>query len=285
MTTDTAAKQAKRDARIAAQLSHVKSKRDELPTDLGEDLHRIVYAPVVAIFGNRKQSDPKALNAAGFKTYHMQDRVLKDYPIIANQAIFMVDMDKLQKAHQDSSMEKRRVNHSENIKEWEDQIASHKKKEEARLKAIEDFEVAQEKYVKQIQEYKEYKVAEKAYLEKAQNKVSKFSVIGKPMPVAEPVKPTVLPDSFYEPILEPKKPSAGKRKFDVNHEELTEVVVAITEDLRELGIDYTLMSVTGKKNPRNPSLLCFWLAETWKYKKLGTLGNRVSLNSWNFAFE
>jgi hypothetical protein len=75
--------------------------------------------------------------------------------------------------------------------------------------------------------------------------------------------------------------------FEIKHcldGQLADIVVELTRDLRDLvNVDYVLMSSIHRKSPKNANIICFWLTENWKHKKLEKMA-KVSVENWNFAF-
>ena len=301
-----AQKEKNRNSQISTRFSEIRRLRDKLPTTLGSALFKIVYLPVVAIFPNRNFTDVKKLNEAGLKTYHFPGSELKDYPILANQAILLINFSKFDKMYSDQKNEeapKSSSVHKESLADWKAAMANWEKRAEDSEKEITEwFEkkkvfVAQkakyEKYVEESRIYSEnsltpaeYSKASLAYkLGKTKIKPKKLE---KPIEVSEPKPLPPQPKKFNEEEhKKPERPKPVQKKFNIDLEEMSEIVVELTRDLNEIhNVDYVLMSVKHKANTKSTDgdMICFWLVERWKYKKLEKYG-RVTVNSWSFAFD
>lgn len=215
-TVEPTLKQSDNTERMLAQIRGLRSK---LPSSLGQSLFKIVYLPIVPIFSNFNLADPKLLNAAGFKTFHLGSE-LDGYPVLADQAILIIDYDKvdqLQMSLEKEDIDERRPEHKQALKEYKEKLA--------------------------------------AWEEEGDEKIPK------------PVRPA--------PLSRPK---------GIARDDMSEIVIQLTKDMKEqFNVDYVLMSTEHRNNPKNNKLVCFWLAERWKVRKLDRSG-RASVEQWDFAF-
>ena len=301
-----AQKEQNRNSQISTRFSEIRRLRDKLPSTLGSALFKIVYLPVVAIFPNRNFTDVKKLNEAGLKTYQFPGGELKDYPILANQAILLINFSKFDKMYSDQKNEeapKSVAGHKEALADWKEAMAKWEKRADDLDQELTEWFEKKKVFVEQRAKYEqyledarifsenpitpaEYRKAMLAYkLGKTKIKPKKLE---KPIEVAAPTPLPPQPKKFdAEDYPKPERPKPIKQKFNIDPEEMADVVVELTRDLNEMhNVDYVLMSVKHKANTKSTDgdMICFWLVERWKYKKLEKYG-RVTVNSWSFAFD
>lgn len=294
--------QAKRvDKQITDRLSEIRSLRNKLPAELGNTLFKIVYLPVVALFPNRNFTDTRLLEKAGFQTYQFPGDDLKDYPVLANQAILLIDFakfDEMYAAKKREDSQDKVADHKQALAdwkeanlEWEAQVAQAEQEIADWLEEKASIAKRQAKFDAYLEAAREYDAKYKVYIQEQKDfkagKLNKMPVKPvKPIPVKPPKVLGTQPEPFDEEAHpRPKRPKPLSRNFNIDIDDMSDIVVELTRDLRELlNVDYVLMSAQHRKNPKNSNIICFWLAERWKHKKLEKTA-RVSVDSWNFAFE
>lgn len=291
----------RRTSQITTQFSAIRRLRDKLPSDLGNALYKIVYLPVVAIFPNKNFSDNRTLEKAGFRTYHFPGDEMQGYPVIADQAILMIDFEKFNQMYAAAKKEASAdayADHKDALAAWRAANKEWEAKRDAQNEAVEEWQAAADKQASKVRRFEAYLEASKIYAEAfekyqkelAQFKAGKISKAptkpNKPIPVMKPKELPPQPEAFDEEANpRPERPKSMSRNFSVSLDDMSDVVIELAKDLRELlNVDYVLMSADHRSNSKNGSVICFWLAERWKYKKLEKIA-RVSVQSWNFAFE
>lgn len=288
------------DRQIATRFSEIRKLREKLPANLGNSLFKIVYLPVVGLFPNRVFTDTKVLNSAGFKTYHFPGSDLKDYPILADQAILLIDFEKFNQMYADKKRDDAQdelADHKDALLEWKKADAKWQERVEESDQAIAEWHELREKYLARKEKYDAYLTANENYaaaLQKYTDQMKEFKAGKiaklpkrpiKPLLVKPPQKIGPMPKEFdIEEHPRPKRPKPVSRNFSLDVDDMADIVVELTRDLRDLvNVDYVLMSSIHRKSPKNANIICFWLTENWKHKKLEKMA-KVSVENWNFAF-
>ena len=251
-----------------AQIHQAREGLKNLPKDFAE-FYAFCKSPLVSVFNNRKTTD--ALGKCGFKTYHVRDKTFRDYPLLADQTIILIDYQKLQDAWQKDRTQKRKSDFKENKLQWETELANWEKAKadrEAKIAEWDSNEAKFNNYIKKLEKLKGSKLTEIEIFKITK----KFATNKEPRPIEW--------DETLNP--KPQKPTGGKRKFEIDQDSLSNLVLELLEDLKENGLDFTLVSSSYRKNPKNKNHICFWLVETWKYKKLEEYG-RIVVQKWDFA--
>lgn len=261
-------------SQVIAQMNQAREGLKNLPQEIAE-FYALYKSPLVAVFNNRKTT--AALGKCGFKTFHISDKTLRDYPLLAEQTIILIDYKKLQEAWQNDMTQKRKSDLQESKSNWETEIADWEKAKADREAAIAEWDLNEDQYEIKLQKWEKFQEKLNAYSKLSENEKKKTI---KPKFVKKPEDRPMEWDETLNP--KPQKPTGGKRKFEIDQDSLSNLVLELLDDLKEHGLDFTLVSSTYRKNPKNKNHICFWLVETWKYKKLEEYG-RVVVQKWDFA--
>jgi tetratricopeptide (TPR) repeat protein len=283
----------KDDVKLANQISNLKLYRKNLPSKI-KGTYSVAHLPIIPIFKNIKLSNPSVLKSAGFKTIHFSGDDLEGYVVIDKQAILLIDYDKYNKEFLKASEEEYEAEmeaYKEDFAEWKSKLAAHEEALEQHEQALEEMD----EYYEEKKVYDEYlkkvanrnKLREKFEAEMELYKEGKLKTKPVPPPriaeVKKPVKPKD-PGTFESEFLVPR-PKRPLKPTDFDSSDFIEVVSSLLEELNEeLNVDYVLVAETHKRNPKNPNLLCFWIAEKWKIKNLERKVGRVNVADWGFTF-
>lgn len=275
------------DTKVKNQLANLRTYRKNIPTSI-KGVYSISKAPIIPLWNNFNLNNNKALNDAGFKTIHFSGDDLSGYVVLAEQTILLLDYDKYNKRHIESSKEE----YEEDMQNYKMKVALLKKKYAEALKEYETNLKAYDKNQEKVEYNNELQRVHERDL-------TLFKAKKGPKPDKPKLKRVALLTYPMHPDANPmfkEKPVMPKKPVNFDKDSLSDVVTDILEQLSQnSSAKYVLMSDKYIKNPnskattditKNPGtgIVCFWIAEKWKVANLERKFNRVKVNDWNFAF-
>lgn len=274
------------DLKIDVQLTSLKNFRKMLPYKMA-GMYGIVKMPIIPIFKNLVFSNPKVLTEAGIKVLHFSGTDLEGYVVLDQQAIFLVDYEAYNKFYLEDSektFEQKMKSYEEQMSAWEQAHKDWKKSVRIYEKAFSEHDTNLKKYQEDLKKYQEDLNAYENYLE-SKRRFKKGDSEEIPLRVRKP-KPPVQPVLPEQPkLFSLKKPEKPKKMPDFSVDSVVDVVEELLiAAAKELGRQYVLVSDRFVRNPRNPSQLCFWIAEKSKIQFLERKNGRLLVKNWGFPF-